>query len=1142
MVQAPAWAASTLTVDTLMDTMDSPNDCATGAGSSCSLRDAITQANANGGGNIVFNQMFGTIALGSALPAIAANNVTITGPTSSSDASLGNMVTVDGGNSYQIFAVNSGVTDAAIEYLNIANGYSNSNGGGGAILNRGTLTVSNSTFSQNSTSASDAGGAIVNDGDGASLTVNNSTFSGNSADIGSAIWNGGTLAVTSSTFSGNSAASNGSALYSTGTLTVSNSTFSGNSAAIGWGGAIFSAGATKVVNSTFSGNATADGSGGAIANLGTLTVTDNIFSANSSVSSATYAGAIANSGTVENEGNNVFYSNSGGDAYGFTLSPTDVTGKDPRLAPLGNYGGPTETTILLPGSSAICAGTTTAPTGVTLPSSDQRGYALDSACPSGAADAGAVQTNQHVVNTLNDSSETCNNTTCSLRDALTANSAARGDITFASGLSGTITLSSTLPQITVPTNLLGPGAKAITVSGNNSAAVGSIFNVTNSVAYAFFYGITIAGGNASGSIDNYGGAIRNWGNLAVAYSAFSANAADGDGGAIDNNGTLTVANSTFTNNNAGYGGAIDNNSGTLTVTASSFSSNSASATGSAGAIYAGGSAATVTDSTFSNNSAGFGGAIYSEYSDILEISNSTFSANSSSATDGGGGAMFLSGTETVANNTFSGNLATNSTGGAIYLSAGTLSAANNIFSQNVSTGVGGIYVYSGSIYGSSISDSYNVYDDNTGGDAGGFTLSSTDLTGKNTYLSSLGWYGGPTKTMIPMSGSAALGAGEYQSGESATDQRGAPRPTSGAIDAGSVQISGNPPMIASLTPDSGTTGGGTSVVISGAGFDAPTAVSFGSTPAASYTVTAASGTTPATITAVSPAESAGAVDVTVTNSKGTSATSPSDEFTYLTPAATPSFTPGTGTYTAAQSVTISDATSGTAIYYTTDGSSPTTASTQYSGAISVNSNETINAIAVASGYANSAMASAIYTFTPGFTAGPGGSSSLSVSPGASAGNTATVSVVGTFGFSGAVNLTCKVSTTLTNMTDAPTCSLNPTSVTISGTTPSTSTLTVTTTAATSAENRRKTLFWPSAGGTALALLLAVPRRRKNWLAILGCIALALSIGAVGCSGGGSGNNGGGGNSGTTAGSYTITVTGTSGTTTATVGTIALTVQ
>ncbi len=77
--------------------------------------------------------------------------------------------------------------------------------------------------------------------------------------------------------------------------------------------------------------------------------------------------------------------------------------------------------------------------------------------------------------------------------------------------------------------------------------------------------------------------------------------------------------------------------------------------------------------------------------------------------------------------------------------------------------------------------------------------------------------------------------------------------------------------------------------------------------------------------------------------------------------ATPTFSPAAGTYTSAQSVTINSATEGATIYYTTDGTEPTTNSTQYNGAISVSSSTTIKAIATAAGYDNSSVATATYT-------------------------------------------------------------------------------------------------------------------------------------------------------------------------------------
>jgi len=78
-------------------------------------------------------------------------------------------------------------------------------------------------------------------------------------------------------------------------------------------------------------------------------------------------------------------------------------------------------------------------------------------------------------------------------------------------------------------------------------------------------------------------------------------------------------------------------------------------------------------------------------------------------------------------------------------------------------------------------------------------------------------------------------------------------------------------------------------------------------------------------------------------------------------AATPVFSPTPGTYTSSQSVTISDTTAGATIYYTTDGSQPTSASAVYSAPVIVSSTERVKAITVATGFTDSQVAAAAYT-------------------------------------------------------------------------------------------------------------------------------------------------------------------------------------
>lgn len=84
-------------------------------------------------------------------------------------------------------------------------------------------------------------------------------------------------------------------------------------------------------------------------------------------------------------------------------------------------------------------------------------------------------------------------------------------------------------------------------------------------------------------------------------------------------------------------------------------------------------------------------------------------------------------------------------------------------------------------------------------------------------------------------------------------------------------------------------------------------------------------------------------------------------YTIASPCATPTFSVAAGTYTSNQSVELSTATEGATIYYTTDGTDPTTSSTEYTTAITIDASCTLKAIAVADGYAPSAIASATYT-------------------------------------------------------------------------------------------------------------------------------------------------------------------------------------
>ena len=202
----PTQAATDWTVQSAGDGVANAANC---PGASCRLRDAI--AAASNGDTIVFAGDY-TINLVSSL--VIDRNLMIDG--------TGHSVTVSGQNSVRVFDISSGVT-AQLNALTIANGYDGLLGGG--IRNNGTLTVTNSTFVDNSAYY---GGGIFNY---QNLTIINTTFTGNSAPggYGGGLYNSGSLAMNNSTLADNSAsASNAGGLYNGASATLRNTLFANN--------------------------------------------------------------------------------------------------------------------------------------------------------------------------------------------------------------------------------------------------------------------------------------------------------------------------------------------------------------------------------------------------------------------------------------------------------------------------------------------------------------------------------------------------------------------------------------------------------------------------------------------------------------------------------------------------------------------------------------------------------------------------------------------------------------------------------------------------------------------------------------------------------------------------------------------------
>ena len=173
---------------------------------------------------------------------------------------------------------------------------------------------------------------------------------------------------------------------------------------------------------------------------------------------------------------------------------------------------------------------------------------------------------------------------------------------------------------------------------------------------------------------------------------------------------------------------------------------------------------------------------------------------------------------------------------------------------------------------------------------------------------------------------------------------------------------------------------------------------------------------------------------------------------------------------------------------------------------------------------------------------------VSVSPGATIGNTSTITITPSGGLTGSVALTVAIASSPSGAQNLPSLSFGSTTpVSMTGDNPATAVLTISTTASTNAQARssRPRLPWYASGGAALdcILLFGFPSRRRAWRSLAGMAILlfALAGGVLACSATFNNLDDPPPISGTTAGNYTLTVTGVSGTTTAS-ATISLTVQ
>jgi N-acetylneuraminic acid mutarotase len=352
--------------------------CAT-AGGVCTLRAALAEAqsrSACGPVNIDLSGVTGTITLNN--PLNISHDLDIIGPgpdklTIQRNPAAGTL-------GFGIFTTSANVS---ISGVTLTNGLSipGQGDGGGAIHNRGTLSLTNVSIVNNQASQG-GGGGIWNDGGGA-LTILNSTISGNQTVAGFTTPGAG-----------------GGILSSGNSLTIVNSTISGNKtgdATSGFkpdgGGIDVGAGATTLINCTVTNNQsgltgrgggiTADPTGTQVVNLQNTLVANN-------------TGGPANSspdllGSFVSHDYNLIGNTSGMTFTGPTTH--NVTNVNPLLGPLSLNGGPTMTHALLTGSPAINAGSNALAvdqSGVAL-TTDQRGSGFPRII-NGTVDIGAFET------------------------------------------------------------------------------------------------------------------------------------------------------------------------------------------------------------------------------------------------------------------------------------------------------------------------------------------------------------------------------------------------------------------------------------------------------------------------------------------------------------------------------------------------------------------------------------------------------------------------------------------------------------------------------------------------------------------------------------------------------------------------------
>jgi predicted outer membrane repeat protein len=703
--------AATLTVTSALEASG------TCPGANCSLRQAI--ATAASGDTILFN--IPTSAAGyNAATQVFFIRLTI------GELAISKNLTIDGGASKIVVTRPSGILPFRI--FNVTSG---------------TVTIARLTIT----------GGFVEDG--------------TASDLGGGVQNAGNLTLSACTIFDNSARNGGGGVFNGGTIVLSNCTVASNTTGISGGSGVKNVGNATLTSCTIVGNFQSGGAnvGMGVANSGTTHVRNTVIAMN-----ATGAGGADDvAGNFISDGYNFIGAADG--STGFGTGSHDQTGTkagpiDPRLSALRDNGGGTKTMAPLSNSTLVNQGNSGGLT--TDQRGDPRPVCQVNVAGGDGSDIGAVErgpdqfaqsgATEIVTNTDEHNEHECRVDDCTLAAAIETGNviAANGGlgpvtINFAPGLGGVI-LNTAVPtglSISAALNIVGPGARVLTISGNNVARVFNITGGTGNIVN--ISGLTIANANSGSGVT--GGGISNSANLNLRDCAVLNNSG-GSGGGAANLATMHVTECTFAGNQStGNGGAL-RNVGDLVVTNSTFNNNTAVSSGAIASFVSSGPAAT------------------------LNIINCTISGNTASDTSSGTGGGILNGnlsTATVSNTIVANNTAATGTD----VSGPFTSGGHNLI--RIGTG------------------STGFINGNNGDQVG--IPAGLDTTLQNN--------GGPTDTMALLSGSTAINNGGANA--PSTDQRGAARV--GASDIGAFEFGGIPPAPPTVTTNAATNVGTTSATL-----------------------------------------------------------------------------------------------------------------------------------------------------------------------------------------------------------------------------------------------------------------------------------------------------------------------------------------